>query len=46
MNFHNKVHCVADLTAEEKELRETARKFVRDHVIPVAAQYDKTGEVN
>uniref|UniRef100_A0A914XC59 Medium-chain specific acyl-CoA dehydrogenase, mitochondrial n=1 Tax=Plectus sambesii TaxID=2011161 RepID=A0A914XC59_9BILA len=33
-----------DLTDEQKELQETARKFVRDNVIPVAAHHDKTGE--
>lgn len=35
-----------ELTDEQKEFQATARKFAVEEVIPVAAQYDKTGEVN
>jgi len=33
------------LTPEQKEYQETARKFAKDVIIPVAAEYDRTGEV-
>ena len=33
------------LTPEQKEYQETARKFAREEIIPVAAEYDKSGEV-
>ena len=40
-------HCLSpDLTPEQQEYRELAAKFAREEIIPVAAQYDKTGEVN
>lgn len=32
------------LTEEQQQLQELARKFTREEIIPVAAQYDKTGE--
>ncbi|XP_025898262.1 medium-chain specific acyl-CoA dehydrogenase, mitochondrial isoform X2 [Nothoprocta perdicaria] len=32
------------LSDEQKEFQATARKFAREEVIPVAAEYDKTGE--
>ncbi|XP_072704349.1 medium-chain specific acyl-CoA dehydrogenase, mitochondrial-like isoform X2 [Ciconia boyciana] len=35
-----------ELTDEQKEFQATARKFAVEEIIPVAAQYDKTGEVN
>lgn len=35
-----------ELTDEQKEFQATARKFALEEIIPVAAQYDKTGEVN
>ena len=34
-----------ELTPQQKEFQETSRRFARDEIIPVAAQYDKTGEV-
>ncbi|KAF0874242.1 ACADM protein, partial [Crocuta crocuta] len=33
-----------ELTEQQKEFQATARKFAREEVIPVAAEYDKTGE--
>ncbi|XP_059062303.1 medium-chain specific acyl-CoA dehydrogenase, mitochondrial isoform X3 [Achroia grisella] len=33
-----------ELNDEQKALQELARKFTREEIIPVAAQYDKTGE--
>lgn len=33
-----------ELTNEQKEFQQLARKFAREEIIPVAAQYDKTGE--
>ncbi|XP_030044896.1 medium-chain specific acyl-CoA dehydrogenase, mitochondrial-like [Microcaecilia unicolor] len=33
-----------ELTDQQKEFQATARKFAREEIIPVAAQYDKTGE--
>ncbi|KAF3819719.1 hypothetical protein GH733_015228, partial [Mirounga leonina] len=32
------------LTEQQKEFQATARKFAREEIIPVAAEYDKTGE--
>lgn len=34
----------AELNEEQKALQDLARKFTREEIIPVAAQYDKTGE--
>ena len=33
-----------ELSDTQKEMQETAQKFVRDEIIPVAAEYDRTGE--
>ncbi|CAK1554086.1 unnamed protein product [Leptosia nina] len=33
-----------ELTDEQKALQELARKFTKEEIIPVAAQYDKSGE--
>lgn len=33
-----------ELSDEQKEFQDVARKFTRDEIIPVAAQFDKTGE--
>ncbi|KFO61721.1 hypothetical protein N302_03874, partial [Corvus brachyrhynchos] len=33
-----------ELTDEQKEFQATARKFALEEIIPVAAQYDRTGE--
>lgn len=33
-----------ELTAEQKEMRDVARKFAIEEIIPKAAHYDKTGE--
>ena len=35
----------ADLSNEEEGLKELARKFTQEEIIPVAAHHDKTGEV-
>jgi len=32
------------LTAEQKQIQQTTREFVAKHIIPFAAQYDKSGE--
>ncbi|XP_049731571.1 medium-chain specific acyl-CoA dehydrogenase, mitochondrial isoform X1 [Elephas maximus indicus] len=33
-----------ELSEQQKEFQATARKFAREEIIPVAAEYDKTGE--
>lgn len=33
-----------DLSDEQKEFQEVARKFTREEIIPVAPKYDKSGE--
>uniref|UniRef100_A0A0K8RA35 Putative medium-chain specific acyl-coa dehydrogenase mitochondrial n=1 Tax=Ixodes ricinus TaxID=34613 RepID=A0A0K8RA35_IXORI len=33
-----------ELTEQQKEFQATARKFAKEEIIPVAAEYDKTGE--
>uniref|UniRef100_A0A8C0P1X9 Medium-chain specific acyl-CoA dehydrogenase, mitochondrial n=1 Tax=Canis lupus familiaris TaxID=9615 RepID=A0A8C0P1X9_CANLF len=33
-----------EFTEQQKEFQATARKFAREEIIPVAAEYDKTGE--
>ena len=33
-----------ELSEEQKALQDLARKFTREEIVPVAAQYDKTGE--
>uniref|UniRef100_A0A8D1EB30 Medium-chain specific acyl-CoA dehydrogenase, mitochondrial n=1 Tax=Sus scrofa TaxID=9823 RepID=A0A8D1EB30_PIG len=33
-----------ELTEQQKEFQATARKFAREEIIPVAAEYDRTGE--
>lgn len=32
------------LSEEQKSIQEMARKFTRDEIIPVAAEYDRTGK--
>ncbi|KAM7074658.1 medium-chain specific acyl-CoA dehydrogenase, mitochondrial-like, partial [Ciconia maguari] len=39
-----RVQSQPELTDEQKEFQATARKFAVEEIIPVAAQYDKTGE--
>ena len=41
------VCCVlfTELTAEQQEFRDLAAKFTREEIIPVAAEYDRSGEV-
>lgn len=34
-----------ELSEELQQLQEMARKFSHEEIIPVAAEYDKTGEV-
>ncbi|KAG9264719.1 medium-chain specific acyl-CoA dehydrogenase, mitochondrial [Astyanax mexicanus] len=33
-----------ELTDQQKEFQETARKFAREEILPVAGEYDKSGE--
>uniref|UniRef100_A0A6I8P8Y1 Rab geranylgeranyltransferase subunit beta n=1 Tax=Ornithorhynchus anatinus TaxID=9258 RepID=A0A6I8P8Y1_ORNAN len=33
-----------ELTEQQKEFQATARKFAREEILPVAAEYDKSGE--
>jgi acyl-CoA dehydrogenase len=43
----NNVYCgyiISELSAEQKEIQELARKFTRDEIIPKAAEYDRTME--
>lgn len=40
------VSFIEELNAEQKEMQQLARKFTREEIIPNAAHYDKTGEVN
>jgi acyl-CoA dehydrogenase len=35
---------ISELTPEQREVQELARKFAREDVIPVAAHHDRTGE--
>ena len=46
-NGHTKTrYCfLTDLTEEQTEYQELARKFTADEIIPVAAHHDETGEV-
>ena len=40
-------HCgyiISELSAEQKEIQELARKFTRDEITPKAAEYDRTME--
>ena len=39
------MHLFTELSPEQLEFQETARKFAREEVIPKAAEYDKSGEV-
>jgi acyl-CoA dehydrogenase len=44
---HNNVCCgyiISELSAEQMEIQELARKFTRDEIIPKAAEYDCTME--
>jgi acyl-CoA dehydrogenase len=44
---HSNVYCgyiIAELSAEQKEIQELARKFTRDEITPKAAEYDRTME--
>jgi acyl-CoA dehydrogenase len=34
-----------EISAEQKEMQQLARKFTKEEIIPNAAHYDKTGEV-
>lgn len=35
---------ISDLTDEQKEIQELARKFSREEIVPKAAEYDRTME--
>ena len=37
---------IAEITPEQQEYVDLARKFAREEIIPKAAEYDKTGEVS
>ena len=37
---------ILELSQEQKEIQETARKFAREEIIPKAAELDKTGQVS
>lgn len=37
---------IVELTPEQQEMQQLARKFTKEEIIPNAAHYDKTGEVN
>lgn len=39
------IHYFADLTTQQLEFQELARKFTAEEIIPVAAHHDQTGEV-
>jgi len=44
---HSNVYCgyiISELSAEQKEIQELARKFTRDEIIPKAAEHDRTME--
>jgi len=36
---------IKELSGEQKEIQQLARKFTKEEIIPNAAHYDKTGEV-
>ena len=36
---------MAEITPDQREFVELARKFAREEVMPVAAELDRTGEV-
>lgn len=38
------INYYSELSDTQKQLVETAEKFTREEIIPVAAQYDKSGE--
>lgn len=38
------IYAISELNDEQKALQDLARKFTKEEIIPVAAQYDKTGE--
>lgn len=35
---------IVELSDTQKEFRDLARKFAREEIIPVAAEYDRTGQ--
>ena len=39
------ISIIEELSAEQKEMQQLARKFTKEEIIPNAAHYDKTGEV-
>ena len=41
-----RMYACTDLTDEQKEYQQLARKFGREVVKPAAAEYDRTGEVS
>lgn len=44
--FYNSQCFILEFSPEQKEIEAAARKFATDVVIPVAAEYDRTGEVS
>ena len=45
--FSSPSYCpdLSEISDEQREFRDVARKFAREEIIPVAAHHDKTGEV-
>lgn len=41
---HSLIFLVLELSEQQREFRETTRKFVHDEIIPKAGEYDRTGE--
>lgn len=37
---------LAELTDQQKEFQQLARKFAREEIVPLAAAYDRSGEVS
>ena len=44
--IHVHVRAVSEISDEQKEFRDLARKFAREEIIPVAPHHDRTGEVS
>lgn len=38
------IEIIVELSDTQREMYDTAQKFAREEIIPVAAQYDKTGD--
>lgn len=40
------MHSSTELTDQQKEFQQLARKFAREEIIPAAAAYDRSGDVS